>query len=263
MQMVAASKMRTAQERMRATRPYAEKILEVVHHLAAAHPEYKHPYMQTREIKKVGYIVITTERGLCGALNLNVLKTTVLELKAWHEKNIAQDLCVLGNKAETFFQQMGANIVAKARHLGEEANIKDLIGIVKVMLDTYDAGKIDALYLSYNKFINTMSQRATVAQLLPITAAPETKTHYWDYIYEPDAKLLLNQLLGRYIEMQVYQGVVENLASEQSARMIAMMNATDNAKKLIDDLQLAYNKARQAAITREISEIVGGAEAIQ
>lgn len=263
MQMVSASKMRKAQDRMRASRAYADKILDVMHHLSAAHPEYKHPYMQVREVKRVGYIVITTDRGLCGALNLNTLKTTVAQLHEWQQKNVKQDLCVIGNKADTFFRHVGSNIVAKAKCLEEQANVKDLIGIVKVMLDAYDEGRIDALYLSHSKFINTMTQQPTILQLLPIVGKHDEKAHYWDYIYEPDAKILLNQLLPRYIEMQVYQGVVDNLACEQSARMIAMMNATDNAGKLIDELKLTYNKERQAAITREITEIVGGAEAIQ
>lgn len=263
MQMVSASKMRKAQDRMQASRAYADKILEVVHHLSAAHPEYKHPYMQVREVKRVGYIVITTDRGLCGALNLNTLKATIAQLHEWQQKNIEQDLCVIGDKADTFFRRVGDNIVAKAKCLEEQANVKDLIGIVKVMLDAYEENRIDALYLSHSQFINTMTQRPTILQLLPITAKHDEKTHYWDYIYEPDAKILLNRLLSRYIEMQVYQGVVDNLACEQSARMIAMMNATENAGKLIDELKLSYNKERQAAITREITEIVGGAEAIK
>lgn len=264
MQMVAASKMRKAQDRMQASRPYSEKVLDVVHHLATAHPEYRHSYMQKREIKRVGYIVVTTDRGLCGSLNLNTLKETFTELKEWQDKNVEIDICVIGNKADTFFRRVGSNIVAKAKCLEEEANAKDLIGIIKVMLDAYDEGRIDALYLSYSKFVNTMVQRPTILELLPIEA-PEVepeKKHYWDYLYEPDAKHLLNRFLSRYIEMQVYQGVVENLACEQSARMVAMMNATENAGGLIDELQLDYNKSRQAAITREINEIVGGAEAI-
>jgi len=263
MQMVSASKMRKVQDRMQASRAYAEKILDVVHHLAAAHPEYRHSYMQVREVKRIGYIVVTTDRGLCGALNLNVLKTTVTQLHEWSQKNVEQDLCVIGNKADTFFRRIGSNIVAKAKCLEEQANIKDLIGIVKVMLDAYDEGRIDALYLSHSNFINTMTQQPSILQLLPITAKHDEKTHYWDYIYEPDAKTLLNRFLARYIEMQVYQGVVDNLACEQSARMIAMLNATENAGKMIDELRLSYNKERQAAITREINEIVGGAEAIQ
>lgn len=263
MQMVSASKMRKAQERMKASSPYADKILEVVHHLAAAHPEYRHPYMQLREVKRVGYIVITTDRGLCGALNLNVLKTTLTHLQEWSKKNVEQDLCVIGNKADSFFRRIGANIIAKAKCLEEQANVKDLIGIVKVMLDAYSEGHIDELYLSHSKFISTMVQRPVNLKLLPIVSRSQEKTHYWDYIYEPDAKLLMDQLLTRYIEMQVYQGVVDNLACEQSARMLAMMNATDNAGKLIGELQLKYNKSRQAAITQEITEIVSGAGAIE
>lgn len=262
MQMVSASKMRKAQDRMQASRAYAEKILEVMHHLAAAHPEYHHPYMQVRDIKRVGYIVVTTDRGLCGALNLNVLKNTVIELQQWTQKKVEQDICVIGNQGDTFFRRAGSNIVAKAKCLEEQANVKDLIGIIKVMLDSYDEGKIDALYLSHSKFISTMTQQPTMLQLLPIVNETDKKSHYWDYIYEPDAKTLLDRLLTRYVEMQVYQGVVDNLACEQSARMLAMMNATENAGKLIDELRLSYNKERQAAITREINEIVGGAEAI-
>ncbi|MGD9153556.1 MAG: F0F1 ATP synthase subunit gamma [Gammaproteobacteria bacterium] len=263
MQMVSASKMRKAQERMKASRPYADKILEVVHHLATAHPEYRHPYMQEREVKRVGYIVITTDRGLCGALNLNVLKTTLLHLQEWSKKNVEQDLCVIGNKADSFFRRIDVNIVAKAKCLEEQANVKDLIGIVKVMLDAYSEGRIDELYLSHNKFISTMVQRPVNLKLLPLVPQQQEKTRYWDYIYEPDAKLLMDQLLNRNIEIQVYQGVVDNLACEQSARMLAMMNATDNAGKLIDELQLKYNKSRQAAITQEITEIVSGAGAIK
>jgi len=219
--------------------------------------------MQVREVKRVGYIVVTTDRGLCGALNLNVLKATVAQLHEWSQKNVEQDLCVIGNQADTFFRRVGSNIVAKAKCLEEQANVKDLIGIIKVMLDAYDEGRIDALYLSHSDFINTMTQRSSILQLLPITRKHDEKTRYWDYIYEPDAKTLLNRFLARYVETQVYQGVVDNLACEQSARMIAMMNATDNAGKLIDELKLTYNKERQAAITREITEIVGGAKAIK
>lgn len=265
MQMVAASKMRKAQDRMQATRPYASKILDVVHHLACAHPEYRHAYMQVREIKRVGYIVVTSDRGLCGALNLNVLKETFTALQQWTAKKVEQDLCIIGNKADTFFRKYGCNIIAKAKCLEEEANVKDLIGVVRVMLDAYSEGHIDALYLSYSKFVNTMVQRPTIAKLLPLDAPQqaEERRHYWDYIYEPEARKLLAHLLSRYVEMEVYQGVVENLASEQSARMVAMMNATENAGGLINELKLDYNKSRQAAITREITEIVGGAEAVK
>ena len=263
MQMVAASKMRKAQDRMNATRPYAAKILNVISHLATAKPEYRNFYMGVREIKRVGYIVITTDRGLCGPINLNVLKETLLEIKNWMSKGVKQDLCLVGNKADSFFRRVGGNIVAKASLLEDITGIKDLIGSVKVMFDAYADQTIDALYVSYNKYVNTMIQQAVVQQLLPIETKEENKHRNWDYIYEPDAKYLLDGLLTRYIETQVYQAVVENIACEQAARMVAMKNATDNADKIIKDLQLAYNKARQATITCEIAEIVGGAAAIE
>lgn len=263
MEMVAASKMRKAQERMAVCRPYAKKMRQVISHVASSHAEYHHPYLQVREVKRAGFIVVTSDRGLCGALNSNLLKTAIHEMKDFHARNIDIDLCLIGSKAENFFKRVGGNIVAYADHLGDAPKLEDLIGIVKTMLDAYDAGTLDNLYVVYNEFINTMSQRPRVLQLLPIVPSEEKQMkHYWDYIYEPDAKYLLTEVLRRYIESQVYQAVVENLASEQAARMVAMKNATENAGELITSLQLAYNKARQAAITQELSEIVSGASAV-
>ena len=262
MQMVAASKMHKAQNRMNATRPYTEKILSVITNLAGAHPEYKNLFMEVRDIKRIGYIVVTTDKGLCGPLNLNVLKETIIELKNWASKGVEQDLCLIGNKADSYFKHFGKNIVSKTSLGDDKTGLKNLIGTVKLIFEEYANKKIDALYISYNKFVNTMSQRALIQQLLPIEPGNKEQGHYWDYIYEPDAKYLLDKLLRRYVEMQVYQGVVENIACEQAARMLAMKNATDNATDVIADLQLAYNKARQAMITREIAEIVGGAAAI-
>jgi len=263
MEMVAASKMRKAQERMRASRPYAEKMRNVVAHLAHAHTEYKHPYMQERDPKRVGFIIISSDRGLCGGLNNNMFKLVVSNMKEWHEKGAEIDLCTVGAKAAAFFTRLKGNIVAKTSHLGDTPQIAELIGVVKVMLDAYDAGKLDRLFLVYNDFINTMTQKPAMDQLLPIQAKPDEQlTHHWDYMYEPEAKDVLNALLMRYIESLVYQGVVENLSCEQAARMVAMKSASDNAGDLINELQLVYNKARQAAITQEISEIVGGAAAV-
>lgn len=263
MEMVAASKMRKAQERMSLGKPYAEKIRSVVSHLANATPEYNHLYLQERDVKRVGYIVISTDRGLCGGLNVNLFKKTVKEMKGWHDQGAEVDICAVGQKAISFFRSYGGNVVAALSHLGDEPSAHELIGSVKVMLDAYDEGKIDRLFVVYNEFVNTMTQSPEIVQLLPLQAAEEEETkHPWDYIYEPEAKELLDGLLTRYVESQVYQGVVENVACEQAARMIAMKSATDNAGDLINDLQLVYNKARQAAITQEISEIVGGAAAV-
>lgn len=263
MEMVAASKMRKAQERMQHSRPYAEKIRVVIEHLKQSHPEYRHPYLQPREIHRVGLIIVTTDRGLCGGLNANLLKTAITAMKTWHEKEVGIDLCLIGNKAELFFKRFGGHIVGKANYLGDKPSLLDLIGIVKVMLDAFDKGHLDSLYIASNEFINTVCQKPMLSQLLPLVPA-ETKTleNYWDYIYEPDAKELLNLLLTRYIESQVYQGVVENIACEQSARMVAMKSASDNAGDLIQKLELVYNKARQAAITQELSEIISGSAAV-
>lgn len=263
MEMVAASKMRKAQDRMSLGKPYADKIRSVVSHLANATPEYNHLYLQEREVKRVGYIVISTDRGLCGGLNVNLFKKVVKEKKEWHDKGVEADICAIGQKAISFFKSYGGNVVAALSHLGDEPSAHELIGSVKVMLDAFDEGKIDRLYVVYNQFVNTMTQAPEVAQLLPLEAAEDDELkHHWDYIYEPEAKDLLDGLLTRYVESQVYQGVVENVACEQAARMIAMKSATDNAGELINELQLVYNKARQAAITQEISEIVGGAAAV-
>ncbi|MEP1471328.1 MAG: F0F1 ATP synthase subunit gamma [Halieaceae bacterium] len=263
MEMVAASKMRKAQDRMQLGKPYARRMRSVVGHIANAAPEYQHMYMEKREISRVGYIVVSTDRGLCGGLNINLFKTTVKSMKEWDDKGIDIDLCLIGAKATAFFNSYGGNVIAAARDLGEEPAIADLIGGVKAMLDAYEEGKIDRLFLVSNQFVNTMTQDPLVEQLLPLEAEEsEEMKHHWDYIYEPDAKALLEGLLTRYIESQVYQAVVENGACEQAARMLAMKNATDNAGDLIDDLQLIYNKARQAAITQELSEIVSGAAAI-
>lgn len=263
MEMVAASKMRRAQERMEVGKPYAQHIRSVVGHIASGNSEYKHMYLEEREVKRVGYIVVSTDRGLCGGLNINLFKSVILHSKEWRNKDIPSDLCLVGAKGGAFFKSVGGNIVASVRDIGEEPALNDLIGSVKVMLDSFAAGNIDKLYLVSNEFINTMTQIPTVQQLLPLPPVEDEKLkHTWDYIYEPEASELLNGLLIRYIESQVYQAVVENGACEQAARMIAMKSATDNAGELIDDLQLAYNKARQAAITQELSEIVGGAAAV-
>lgn len=266
MEMVAASKMRRAQERMQAARPYANKIRQVIGHLHFAHPEYRHPFWIEREAKRVGVIVVTSDRGLCGGLNTNLFRLLLPTLKEWHDKQLPVEVCSIGTKGFTFLKRLGAEIVSHAAHLGDTPRIEDLIGTVKTMLDAYGAGRIDRLYVVYNQFVNTMSQRPVVEQLLPLPAVEgesqvELK-HYWDYIYEPDARDVLDDLLTRYIESLVYHAVVENLASEQSARMVAMKSASDNAGTLIDELNLRYNKARQAAITQEIAEIVGGAAAV-
>jgi F-type H+-transporting ATPase subunit gamma len=265
MEMVAASKMRKAQDRMCRCRPYSEKIRKVINHLAQAHPEYQHEYMQHREVKRVGVIVVSSDKGLCGGLNTNIFKTALIQLKQWEKEGVEIDLCTIGNKASGFFKRIGGNIVAQATHLGDAPQLEDLIGLVKVMLDNYNDGTIDQIHLIYNRFVNTMTQDRRVFQLVPIKADEEAqnlKQHSWDYLYEPSAEEVLDGLLMRYVESLVYQGVVENIACEQAARMVAMKSASDNAGDLIDELQLVYNKARQAAITQEISEIVAGAAAV-
>lgn len=263
MQMVAASKMRKAQERMLATRPYADKIQNVVAHLSHAHPEYHHPYLVERETKRVGLIVISTDRGLCGGLNTNLFKAVITAMKEWHATGLEIDLTLIGTKSNAFFKRIGGNITASATHLGDAPSIVELIGTVKVMLDAYEAGSIDRLCLAHNVFENTMIQNPVVKQLIPIAdKTDEQLAAHWDYIYEPDSKPVMDALMTRYIESLVYQGVVENVACEQAARMVAMKSATENADDLIDELQLIYNKARQAAITQEISEIVSGAAAV-
>jgi F-type H+-transporting ATPase subunit gamma len=263
MEMVAASKMRKAQERMRLGKPYARRMRSVVGHIANAAPEYRHMYMEQRAIKRVGFLVVSTDRGLCGGLNINLFKRTVRSMKEWAEQDVEIELSLIGAKAAAFFKSYGGNVTAPIRDIGETPSLSDLIGGVKTMLDAYEQGRIDRLFLVSNQFVNTMTQTPTVEQLLPLEPeeSPEMK-HHWDYIYEPDAKELLEGLLTRYIESQVYQAVVENGACEQAARMLAMKNATENAGELIDGLQLIYNKARQAAITQELSEIVSGAAAI-
>ena len=263
MEMVAASKMRKAQDRMAATKPYAEKMRNVIGHLAMAHPEYKHPFLIEREAKRVGFIIVSTDRGLCGGLNINLFKKAVTEMKGWQQKGVEIDLVLIGQKASQFFKRMGGNVEAQVTHLGDHPHLSDLIGSVKVMLDGYIEGKIDRLFLIENEFVNTMTQKPRVSTLLPVEASQEQELKYhWDYIYEPDAQDVLDGLLMRYVESQVYQAVVENVACEMAARMIAMKSATDNAGEIIGDLKLVYNKARQAAITQEISEIVSGAAAV-
>ncbi|WP_096086635.1 F0F1 ATP synthase subunit gamma [Agaribacterium haliotis] len=263
MEMVAASKMRKAQDRMSAGKPYAQRIRSVVAHIASGNPEYKHMYLSEREVKRVGYVLVSTDRGLCGGLNINLFKAAIKHAKQWHDQDVDVDLCLIGAKAAAFFGSVGGNIVASTRDTGEQPEVASLIGSVKVMLDAFAEGKIDRLYLVGNDFVNTMTQTPYVNQLLPLEADEDEKLrHTWDYLYEPDAEELLEGLLTRYIESQVYQAVVENVACEQAARMVAMKSATDNAGNMIDDLQLVYNKARQAAITQEISEIVGGAAAV-
>lgn len=265
MEMVAASKIRKAQQQMEASRPYAERIRRVIGHLSHANPDYKHPFLLEREVRRVGYIVISTDRGLCGGLNVNMFKTVIGELSRWKEENVEVDLALVGAKAVQFFRRLGGNVVGTASHLGDRPSVNDLIGSIKIMLDEYGEGQIDRLFLVHNEFVSTMSQRPEVKTILPISEidlGEETLQEYWDYIYEPDAGDLLDDVLMRYIESQVYRGAVENFACEMAAKMIAMKSATDNAGEIIEKLQLDYNKARQAAITQEISEIVGGAAAV-
>jgi F-type H+-transporting ATPase subunit gamma len=263
MQMVATSKMRRAQERMRLARPYAQKMRNVIGHLTEANPDYRHPFLVTREPKAVGIIVISTDRGLAGALNANVFKETVKLIREWQGKGAKVNLCMIGTKGLNFFRRVGLPILANVSGLGDRPHVKDLIGTVKVMLDAYRAGELDRLFLVNAQFVNTMTQKPAVEQLLPIQPLDiEDLQEHWDYIYEPDAAGVLDGVLMRYIESQVYRGAVENVASEMAARMVAMKAATDNAGKLIQELQLIYNKARQAAITKELSEIVGGAAAV-
>lgn len=265
MEMVAASKMRKTQERMRASKPYATKIYGVVKHIARANSEYRHPFMREREVKRAGVIVVTTDRGLCGGLNTNLLRETVAFLQKQHAAAIEVDICVVGRKGQAFFKRVGGRIIATVDNLGDTPSVKDLVGVVNTMRETYYQEEIDSLHIIYNEFVSTMTQKPTVKQLLPLPKEEEdrkTLGHHWDYIYEPDAKELLDALLNRYMELQAYQAVVENIACEQAAKMMAMKSATDNAGELIKEFQLAYNKARQAAITQELAEIVGGADAL-
>ena len=263
MEMVAASKMRKAQDRMAVGKPYATHIRNVIGHVTNANPEYRHVYFTNREVKRVAYIVVSTDRGLCGGLNINAFKATVKDVAEWRKQNVEVEFCAVGAKAAAFFNSYGGKVVASVRGLGDAPELNQVIGAVKVMLDKFENGEIDRLYLVSNQFVNTMTQKPVVAQLLPLEASDDSELkHHWDYIYEPQAEALLNGLLTRYLETQVYQAVVENIASEQAARMIAMKNATENAGELIEKLGLIYNKARQASITQELSEIVGGAAAV-
>jgi len=264
MEMVAASKMRKTKDRMQATRPYSIKIGRIIKHLAQANPEYKHTYLVARDVKRVGVIVVSSDRGLCGGLNSNLFRKTLTHLMQWDNANIEVDVCTIGTKASGFFSNLKVNLVGQVTKLGDAPHLNDIVGVIKIMLDAYEAGRIDQLYVVSNEFVNTMTQRPTVEQLLPVVASDldENLSCHWDYIYEPDAKDVLDHLLNRFIESKVYQGLVENNACEQAARMVAMKSASDNAGNLIGELQLIYNKARQAAITQEISEIVAGAAAV-
>ncbi len=267
MELVAASKMRKAQDRMKQSKPYAQKIRQMVSHIAKAHSEYQHPFLMQKtelDIKKVGLIVVATDRGLCGGLNVNLFKKTIQKMQLWQESDVEIETCLIGRKAMALFSRLQAKVLAQADHLGDAPLLNDMIGVIKTMLDRFESGELDALYIASNEFVNTMSQQPQLQQLLPVVPdEKETQAGYWDYLYEPDAKHLLDVVLKRYVESQVYQSVVENVACEQAARMVAMKSATDNAGEVIKNLQLVYNKARQAAITQEISEIVSGANAVE
>lgn len=260
MEMVAASKMRKTKDRMQATRPYSKKICQIINHLVQANPEYKHPYMIKREVKRVGIIVISSDRGLCGGLNANLFRKVLNEMQHWKSQGIEVDVCTVGGKAANFFNMLNANLLGQVSKLGDTPHQHDIIGVIKIMLDAFSVGEIDELYVINNEFVNTMTQRPNMQQLLPVVAG-ESHGH-WDYLYEPGAQVVLDHLLTRYVESMVYQGLVENNACEQAARMVAMKSASDNAGNIIKELQLVYNKARQAAITQEISEIVAGAAAV-
>lgn len=263
MQMVAASKMRRTQDRMREGRPYSEKIRQVIGHLANSNPEYRHTFMVEREIKRIGFLVVSSDKGLCGGLNVNLFRTLLKDIVQWQAQEVEVDLGLIGNKAIAFFRSIGGSVVATISDVGEKPVLANLIGGIKVMLDAYEEQKIDRLFIISNDFVNTMTQAPMTRQLLPLDPEHnEVFEHRWDYLYEPDAKQLIDGLVTRFIESQVYQAVVENSACEQAAKMIAMKNATENAEKLIDELTLIYNNARQAAITQEIAEIVGGAAAV-
>lgn len=263
MEMVAASKMRKAQERMTSSRPYNEKITTAVQHMAQSHSEYKHPFMVEREVKRVGIILISSDRGLCGGLNTNLFREVLKRAQDWQEQEVELEFSVIGSKGTSFLNRLGSEVVSDASHIGDAPSLTDLIGSVKIMLDAFSDGKIDQLFVAFNTFENSMSQLPTVQQVLPLEKfEDEKRSHYWDYLYEPSAKEVMDKLLMRYVESIIYQSVVENIACEQSARMVAMKNATDNAGDLINDLQLVYNKARQTAITAELADIVGGAAAV-
>lgn len=263
MEMVAASKLRKTQDRMAASRPYADNIRTVIGHLSEANPDYRHPYMESREVKRVGYIIISTDRGLCGGLNVNMFRTVLGHMREWQQRDVEADLCIIGAKGLAYFKRLKTNIVATTTHLGDAPKVADLVGAIEVMTSAYEKGEIDRLFLVHNDFVNTMTQRPEVRTLLPVEAVDKEELQpHWDYLYEPDAADLLDDVLERYIESQVYRAAVENVACEMASKMVAMKAATDNAGKFIDRLQLQYNKARQAAITQEISEIVGGAAAV-
>ena len=263
MQLVAASKMRRTQERMREGRPYAQRIRDVIGHLANSHPEYRHAYMRARDVRRMGYIVVSTDKGLCGGLNANLFRALVGDMAAWRGRGVEVDLLLIGNKAAAFFRAFGGNVVAAINEIGEQPAVEALIGGVKVMLDGFAEGRVDRLDIVSNEFVNTMTQRPTVRQLLPLDGtADDAMRHRWDYLYEPDARQLVDGLVKRFIEAQVYHAVIENTACEQAAKMIAMKSATENAAEIIGELKLLYNNARQAAITQEIAEIVGGAAAV-
>ncbi len=269
MEMVAASKMRKAQDRMRQARPYGDKIRNIVAHLAQANPEYRHPFVvRHKELANVGLIMVTTDKGLCGGLNTNIQRAVLQQVKQWEASGVKFQATAIGNKGFGFLQRLNANLVSHAVQLGDKPHLDKLIGPVKLQLDAYAEGRLDALYLAYSRFVNTMKQDPLIEQLLPLSAErfaqseEEKRAYSWDYLYEPDAQRVVDELMTRYVEALVYQSVAENMASEQSARMVAMKAASDNAKKLIEELQLVYNKTRQAGITKEISEIVGGAAAI-
>jgi len=264
LEMVSASKIRKAQERMKASRPYARAMRQVIGHLAQANSEYRHPYLVEREdVKRVGYIIISSDRGLAGGLNNNLFRKLLGEIRGWQDKGVEVDVVTIGQKASVFFRRLKVGMLASVTHLGDTPRVEQLVGVIKVMLDAYTEGRADRVFLCYNDFVNTMTQRAAFDQLLPLPAAEaQVARHDWDYIYEPDAQAVLEHVLTRYVESLVYQAVMENVASEHAARMVAMKAASDNASKLIDTLNLVYNKARQAAITQEISEIVGGAAAV-
>jgi F-type H+-transporting ATPase subunit gamma len=264
LEMVSASKIRKAQERMKSSRPYARAMKQVIGHLAQASSEYQHPYLVEREqIRRVGYIIVSSDRGLAGGLNNNLFRKLLGEIRKWQEQGVEVDVVTIGQKASVFFRRIKVEMLASVTHLGDQPKLEQLVGVIKVMLDAYSAGSIDKVFLSYNDFVNTMTQRATFDQLLPLAPAETAVAHHdWDSLYEPDAQTVLEHVLTRYIESLVYQAVLENVASEHAARMVAMKAASDNANKLIDTLNLVYNKARQAAITQEISEIVGGAAAV-
>jgi F-type H+-transporting ATPase subunit gamma len=264
LEMVSASKIRKAQERMKSSRPYARLMRQMIGHIAQANSEYTHPFMQERaDVKRVGYVIVSTDRGLCGGLNSQLFRRILADMREWQGKGAEIDVVTIGQKATAFFRRLKVNMVGSVTHLGEKPQLEKLIGVIKVMLDNYSAGSIDRVVLAYNDFVNTMSQKPTLDQLLPLPASGTLETrHDWDYLYEPDAESVLDDVLKRYVESLVYQATLENLASEHAARMVAMKSASDNATKLIGTLNLIYNKARQAAITQEISEIVGGAAAV-